>query len=83
MHTLTLHSNVLATNGLTNTSNLHYARMITPKRVTSGGVHLRGLAPGQHSSEKTPQRGKPLATQCWFQPTRISNPRPIAPVAMS
>ena len=22
---------------------------ITPKRVRSGGVHLRGLAPGQHS----------------------------------
>ena len=26
-----------------------------PKRVTSGGIHL-GLAPGQHSSEKTSQR---------------------------
>ena len=24
-----------------------------PKCVTSGGVHLRGLPPGQHSSEKT------------------------------
>ena len=23
-----------------------------PKHVTSGGIHLRGLAPGQHSSEK-------------------------------
>ena len=29
---------------------------ITPKRVTSGGAHLRGLAPGQHSSEETSQR---------------------------
>ena len=34
-------------------SNLHYTRDITPKRVTSGGVHLRGLAPEQHSSEET------------------------------
>ena len=37
-------------------SNLHYTRGITPKRVTSGGAHLRGLAPGQHSSEETSQR---------------------------
>ena len=34
-------------------SNLLNTRGITPKRVTSGGVHLRGLAPGQHSSEET------------------------------
>ena len=37
-------------------SNLHYTRRITSNRVTSGGVHLRGLAPGQHSSEETSQR---------------------------
>ena len=37
-------------------SNLHYTRGITPKRVTSGGAHLSGLAPGQHSSEDTSQR---------------------------
>ena len=37
-------------------SNLHYAPSIMSKRVTSGGVHLRGLAPGQHSSEETSQR---------------------------
>ena len=30
-------------------SNLHYARDITPKRVTSGGAHFCGLAPGKHS----------------------------------
>ena len=36
-------------------SNLHYTRRITPKRVTSGGAHLCGLAPGQHSSEETSQ----------------------------
>ena len=37
-------------------SNLHYTRGITPKRVTSGGAHLRGLAPGLRSSEETSQR---------------------------
>ena len=31
----------------------HYIRCITPKRVTSGGVHLHGLGPWQLSSEKT------------------------------
>ena len=35
---------------------LGYTRRITPKRVTSYGAHLRGLAPGQHSSEETSQR---------------------------
>ena len=35
--------------------NLHYTRRITPKRVTSCGAHLRGLAPGQHSSEEASQ----------------------------
>ena len=37
-------------------SNLHYTRRNTPKRVTSCGAHLRGLAPGQHSSEESSQR---------------------------
>ena len=37
-------------------SNLHYTRRITPKRVTSCGAHLRGLAPGLHSSKETSQR---------------------------
>ena len=37
-------------------SNLHYTRVILIKRVTSGGVHLRSLAPGQHSFEETSQR---------------------------
>ena len=37
-------------------SNLHYTRRITPKRVTSCGAHLRGSAPGQHSSEESSQR---------------------------
>ena len=55
-------------------SNLHYTRRITPKRVTSCGAHLRGLAPGQHSSEETSQRS--LATLC-----RFDRPRPPAPIA--
>ena len=37
-------------------SNLHYARGITPKRVTNGESHLRCFAPGQHSYEETSQR---------------------------
>ena len=37
-------------------SSLDYTRDITPMRVTSGGLHLRGLAPGQHSSEEMSQR---------------------------
>ena len=30
-------------------SNLHYTRGITPKHMTSGGIDLCGLAPGQHN----------------------------------
>ena len=37
-------------------SDLHYTRGVTPKRAISGGVHLRGVVPGQHSSEETSQR---------------------------
>ena len=37
-------------------SNLYDTRSITLKRVTSGGAHLCGLTPGQHSSEETSQR---------------------------
>ena len=44
-------------NGMeTKKSNPHYTRGITPKGVASGGIHLRGLAPEQHSSEETSQR---------------------------
>ena len=40
--------------------NIHYkyTRGITPKRVTSDGIHLCGFAPGQHSSEETSQRSR-------------------------
>ena len=37
-------------------SNLQYTCGITQERVTSSGVHLRSLAPVQHSSEDTLQR---------------------------
>ena len=50
-------------NGIFAEKNLHYTRDITPKRVTSDGIHLCGLAPGQHSSEETSKRGGLLATQ--------------------
>ena len=36
-------------------SNFNYILGVTPKRVTSGGVHILGLAPKEHSSEKTTQ----------------------------
>ena len=36
-------------------SNVHYTRVSAPKRVMSGGTHLRVLASGQHSSKKTSQ----------------------------
>ena len=35
---------------------LRYTRVITLRRVKSGGAHLCGLAPGQHSFKKTLQR---------------------------
>ena len=37
-------------------SNFDDTRAITPKRVTSGGIRLRSLAPGQQSSEETSQQ---------------------------
>ena len=42
--------------GIRTKKNLHYTCRITPLRVTSCGARLRGLARGQHSSEKTSQR---------------------------
>ena len=35
--------------------NLQCTRLITPKRVTSGGAHIHCLATGKHSSEETSQ----------------------------
>ena len=47
-------------------SNLHYTRAKTPKRVTSGGTHYCGLAPGQHSFEETSQRRRAVACVTQF-----------------
>ena len=42
--------------------------------VTSGGAHLRGLAPGQLSSEEHRNGGEPLATLCRFDRPGNRNP---------
>ena len=47
-----------------NRPSLQYVRVITKKRGASGGVHLRGLASGQHTSEKRRSGGEPLETLC-------------------
>ena len=56
--------------------------MITPKRVTSGGTYLRGLAPGQHSFEEMSQRWRAKRWRlcvCFDKPgNRIQPPVPIA-----
>ena len=44
-------------------SNLQYTLAITEKCVTSGGSHLRGLAPGQHNLKERRSGGE-LATLC-------------------
>ena len=50
-----------------------YSRGFTLKGVTSGGAHLRGLAPGQHSSEETLQRWQPVGdTRLTYQPEKES-----------
>ena len=56
-------------------SNLYYTRGITPKRETSCGANLRGLAPGQHSFEETSQRWRAVGDTVPIGPTRdlISN----------
>ena len=53
-----------------NKENVHYTEYsrITPKRIASGGINLRSLAPGQHSSDE-----QPLATVCPICPARQSN----------
>ena len=52
---LLLYSTVAITTHFCIKLNLYYTRDTTPKRVTSGGAHLRGLASGLHSSEVTSQ----------------------------
>ena len=60
-------------------SNLHYASGITPKRVTSVEVHLYDIAIGQPRNIEG--SGKGLATVP-IRPVSLSNPRPLAPIAM-
>ena len=36
--------------------NFNYTRRISPKRITRGGAHLRGVAHEQHSYEETSRR---------------------------
>ena len=69
--------------GSTPVSNLRYTCCITPKRVTSGWAHLRGLRLGNPAPKKDRSAGETLATLCSISPTRDSNRRPPAPIAMS
>ena len=48
-------------------------RGITPKRVTSGGAHLRGLAPELHSSEETSQRWRAVGDTVPLRERALSN----------
>ena len=53
----------------------YYAEAARSKRVSSGGAHLRGLAPGRHSSKETSRcGGEPLATLCRFDRSGKSIP---------
>ena len=61
-------------------SKLHYTRDITPKRVTSGGAHLRGAAFGLHCSEQMSQRWRAVGDTVTIWPTRQSNLTPPAPI---
>ena len=61
-------------------SNLHYTRCNTPKRVTSGGAHLRGSASGPRSSEQTSQRWRAVGDTVTIWPTRQSNLTLPAPI---
>ena len=64
-------------------STLHYTRGITPKRVTTGGVHLRDLALGQHNSEETTQQWRDVGdtvsdlTSPGIEPTTIRTDRDV------
>ena len=53
-------------------------RGVTPKRVTSSGAHLRGLAPGEHCFKKRLRDSEPFATLCPISPTWDSVARGFA-----
>ena len=59
-------------------SNQIFITLTVAKRVTSGGAHLRGSAPGLHSSEETSQRWRAVGDTVPIWPTRDLNPRPPA-----
>ena len=61
-------------------SKLHDTRHITPKRVTSGGAHLRGAALELQSSEQTSQRWRAVGDTVTIWPTRQLNLTPTAPI---
>ena len=68
-------------------SNLDYTRVnVTPKRVTSDGADLCGLAHEQHLRQAPKKRddgGESLATQFSRPGIKILNPRPTVPIVMS
>ena len=64
-------------------SNLHYTRDIAPKRITSGGVRLRDLEPGQCIFEETLLRWRAVGDAVPDLPAGELNPRPPAPLAIS
>ena len=51
--------------------------------VTRGGIHLRGLAPGQRSSEGTSQRWRAVGDSASDLNSLETNSRPSMPTAMS
>ena len=53
------------------------------KRVTSGGAHLRSLAPGQHSSEETSHRWRAVGNSVCKLTCPGNEPRPSSPIEMS
>ena len=65
-----------------NKTNIHYNRDITSKHVSSSGIYLRGLAPGQHSCEETSQIASRRRHCVLFDPSG-STLRPPAQIAIS
>ena len=64
-------------------SNLHYILGNTSKRVTSGGAHLRNLAPGQHRMKNRRSGGDLLATLSVYNLTGLEvEPLPPTPKTM-
>ena len=58
-------------------SNFHYTRDTTPKRVTSGGDHLRDLACGQHSFEEASQRRRAVGDTVFDLIGQVTEPKTL------